>query len=174
MSQKINIDFYINSDLYYLKVLDFSDWGLIENKPSIIEITLPGFASPKTRYFDKKMVNIFNSITLDGTCTDCEAETPQTLLDGIYVIKVIGSPDTYFKELKYLKTDALQMEIDRVYIDSFSNPSRDLVIDKLAEIEFILKGAEAHLRYDMERECNMLFRQAQKLVERLIECKTCN
>jgi hypothetical protein len=174
MSQKISIDFDVKSDLYYLKVFDFSDWALIENRPSIIEVTLPGFATPKTRYFDKNKVNIFNSITLDGSCVECDSEDVQTLSDGIYIIKVIGSPSTYNKERKYLKTDLLQMEIDKIYIDSISNPSKDLIIDKLAEIDFILKGAEAHLRYDMEKECGMLFQQAQKLVDRLNDCKTCH
>ena len=175
MGQKINIDFDIKSDLYYIKVFDFSVWGLIESKPSIIEITLPGFSTPITKYFDKKKVNIFSSILLESTCTDCDNELPQVLSDGIYVVKIIGSPDKYNKELKYLKTDTIQMELDRIYIDSISgNVDIDLIRKKLNKIEFLLRGAEAHLRYDMERECSMLFDQAQKLTEDLIECKTCN
>lgn len=174
MSQKINIDFDIKSDLYYLKIFDFSDWGLIETRRSIIEITLPGFTTPVTKYFDKHKINIFNSIMLDSTCVDCASEEPQTLADGIYLITVKGSPSTYIKERKYLKSDLLQMEIDKIYIDSMSNSDKNLIIKKLTEIEFLLKGAEAHLRYDMERECSMLFEQAQKEVRRLTECKDCN
>lgn len=175
MGQKINIDFDIKSDLYYIKVFDFSVWGLIESKPSIIEITLPGFSTPVTKYFDKFKVNAFSSILLDSTCVDCDEAEPAVLSDGIYVIKVIGSPDKFNKELKYLKTDSLQMEIDRIYIDAISgNTDKDLIMKKLNFIEFLLRGAEAHLRHDMERESRMLFEQAQKLTEDLIECKTCD
>lgn len=174
MGQKINIDFEIKSDLYYIKVFDFSVWGLIDSKPAVIEITLPGFTTPKVKYFDKHKVNIFSSILLDSDCVECQNETPSVLQDGIYVVKVKGSPETYNKELKYLKTDSIQMDIDRIYIDGISgNTDYDLIMEKLSFIEFLLKGAEAHLRYDMERECRMLFEQAQRLTKDLIECKEC-
>jgi hypothetical protein len=170
---KINIDFEVRSDLYYLKVLDFSVWGLTEKKPSIIEITLPGYTLPSVYYFDKHKTNLFQSITLDQQCVNCTEEPLQPLLDGIYIFTVKASPSTFFKIKKFLKTDSIQMDIDRIYIDSFTNQSRELIINKLSEIEFILKSAEANLRYDLERECMMLYDQARKMVDKLNDCSNC-
>jgi hypothetical protein len=170
---KINIDFEVRSDLYYLKVLDFSVWGLSETKPAIIEITLPGYAKYVTHYFDKHKTNLFQSITLDQNCVNCSEESTQPLLDGIYLFTVKASPSTFYKTRKFLKTDSIQMDIDRIYIDSFSNQSRELIINKLSEIEFLLKSAEANLRYDLEKECMMLFEQARKMVDKLNDCSNC-
>lgn len=174
MSQAVNIDFDIKSDLYYLKVFDFSYWALLENKPSIIEITLPGYTEPFTKYYDKNKLNIFNSFSFNLNCIDCTSSELQTLPDGIYIIKVIGSPSSFNKELKFLKTDSIQSEIDKIYIDSFRNQDRKLIIDKLTEIEFLLSGAEAHLREDLESEAGMIFQQVVKKVEKLKNCKTCH
>ena len=170
---KINIDFEVRSDLYYLKVLDFSVWGLAENKPAIIEITLPGYVKNVTHYFDKHNTNIFQSITLDQNCVNCAEETTQPLLDGIYLFTVKASPSTFYKTRKFLKTDSIQMDIDRIYIDSFTNQSREIIINKISEIEFLLKSAEANLRYDLEKESMMLYTQARKMVDKLNDCSSC-
>lgn len=167
------IDFDIRSNLYHLKVEDYSDWGTIENQPSIIEITLPGYSSVKTHYFDKHAINVFHSINLISSCTDCSDEEKIPLPDGIYVIKVIGSPSTYNKELKYLKTDSLQMKIDKIYIDTVNSKNRESLKNKLTEIEFMLNSAEAHLRWDNETEARMLYDQIVREVEKLTDCKTC-
>lgn len=169
----INIDFEVRSDLYYLKVLDFSIWGLTETRPSIIEITLPGYSRYITHYFDKHKTNLFQSITLDQHCVNCTDEDLKPLSDGIYVFTVKASPSTFFKTRKFLKTDSIQMDIDRIYIDSFNNQSRELIINKISEIEFLLKSAEANLRYDLERETMMLYDQARKMVDKLNDCSNC-
>jgi hypothetical protein len=175
MSQKVNIDFDIKSDINYLKIIDLSDWSLIQNKPSIIEILVPGFSTPVTYYFDKGKTNVFNSINLVLQCPDCLDEEPQALPDGVYIITVIGSPSSYTKEIKYLKTDELRMKIDKLYISKLKDnkkPSQD-IIDKLLEFDFMINGAEAHLRYDMEKEAGALYQYILNNVEKTIECKTC-
>jgi hypothetical protein len=171
--KNVNIDFDVMSDLYYLKVFDFSTWAHIEKKPSIIEITLPGYETPHTAFFDKNKVNIYNSIMLYANCTNCPEASINILPDGIYIVKVTGSPSSFYKERKYLKTDSIQKEIDKIYIEAITNKERVQIVDKLAEIEFLLNAAGAHLRYDMERESRICFEQAQRLVEKLTECKNC-
>lgn len=177
---KISLDFEVKSDLYYFKIFDFSNWGVIAKSPSIIEILRPGYTNPITKYFDKNKVNLLNSIMLDMNCINCDTDPLLILEDGIWVFTLKGSyandsvSNPYTKEHKFLNTTNIQMEIDKIYIDSFSHNHREHVIDKLTEIEFFLKSAESHLRYDMERESMMCFEQAQKLVKRLTECKTCN
>jgi hypothetical protein len=177
---KINLDFEVKSDLYYLKVFDFSNWATIAKSPSIIEILRPGYTNPVIKYFDKNKVNIFNSIMLDANCINCDTDPLLVLEDGIWVFTLRGSHSPgsdrskFSKEHKFLNTSNIQMDIDRIYIDSLSHPNRGHIIDKLTEIEFFLKAAESHLRYDMEKEAAMCFEQALKQTARLIECKTCD
>lgn len=171
----INLDFDITSDLYFLKVFDRSVWGVIENSPAIFEITKPGFSSKIVKYFDKGKVTMFNSMILDGTCVDCADDALTPLSDGIYEFKLIGSPSSYFKELKYLKTDEIRMNMDRLYINGTQSDSpfkRDFA-EKMLEIEFYIKGAEANLRWDREKEAGKLFEVAVTLVEQLKNCKYC-
>lgn len=169
---KILIDFDIKSDIYYLNVIDFSNWGLIKDKPAIIEVTLPGFKTPITKYFDKNKNNILNSILLGVACETCPTDEQRTLDDGIYVITVKGSPENFSKTLKYLKTDLTRMRLNKLYIESDCNcvKSDPNIFEKIVEIEFMLKGAEAHLAFDMEKEAGMLFKQAQTLLDDLLAC----
>lgn len=174
MPAKLDIDFSVYSDPYYLKIVDLSSWELIENLPSIIEITLPGYENPITKYFDKHKVNIHHSISLGINCTEECGETEKvTLPDGIYKVKVTGSPSTYSKEIYYLKTDLFNMEIDKVIIEYLNIKNKEGFTNKLTEVEFLLKGAEAHLRFDDISTAGKLFEQAQQMVEDLKECKSC-
>jgi hypothetical protein len=174
MSNKIDIDFLVTSTPYFLKVLDLSNWGLIVNEPAIIEITVPGYTGHVTRYFDKGKSNIFNSNLLDTSCQEgCLDVENMSLLDGIYTIKVIGSPSTYNKQYYYLKTDLFDMEVDKIYIDNLNNRNRIYLVNKLTEIEFIAKAAGAHLRFDDITSAGMLFEKAQDMVEDLKNCSHC-
>ena len=174
MPNKLNVDFSVYSDPYHLKIVDLSAWELIENLPSIIEITLPGYENYITKYFDKHKVNIHHSISLGVNCEgECGEVDKVTLPDGIYKIKVIGSPSTYNKESFYLKTDLFDMEIDKVIIDYFNTKNKNNFIDKLTQVEFLMKGAQAHLRFDDISTAGKLFEQAQQMVEDLKECKSC-
>jgi len=174
MSKKIDIDFSVNSNPYFLKVCDLSYWGLIVNDPSIIDITLPGYTDCVTKYFDKGKVNIFNSNLLGINCCDtCPESENETLPDGIYTIKVTGSPSTYFKTYHYLKTDLFDMEVDKIYIDNLNKRDRKDLIDTLTQIEFLVKSASAHLRFDDISMAGMLFEKAQEMVEDLKNCSNC-
>lgn len=169
---KINIDFSIHSSPYYLKVLDLSEWGVIEGKPSIIEIQTPGNEKCVTKFFDKNKLNVFNSNMLNINCEGQEGLT--TLPDGIYTITVTGSPETFTKELKYLKTDLHDMEVDKILIDNIQDIGKEVFEKKMTRIEFLKRGAEAHLRYDLVEMAGMLFEKAQELVEDIKECTTCD
>jgi hypothetical protein len=171
---KTNIDFLVHSNPYWLNVLDFSYWGLIENKPSIIEVTLPGYATPVVKYFDKFKNNGFNSILLEINCeSECGDVNLVTLPDGIYTITVKGSPSKFQKTYHYLKTDLLQMELDKILISAIDTDQYYKIDSKLIEIEFLLKGAEAHLRSDLIRVAGNMFQKAVELTEKLRDCKTC-
>ncbi len=171
----INIDFDVTSDLYFLKVFDRSNWGIIANGPSIIEITQPGFKTPTVFTFDKGVVSMYNSVSLDSTCVNCADQELIVLSDGIYDIKVKGSPDTYNKDIKYLKTDELRMNLDRLYINSLNSdsPFKEDFAKKMMEMEFLLKGAEANLRWDNETLCGKLFELVVSKAEALKNCKYC-
>lgn len=175
MSYKIDIDFAVFSNPYFLKIMDLSAWGNIGEQPSAIEVTLPGYESCITRPFDKYKTNILNSILLEINCAgECGEVEKVTLPDGIYKIKVIGSPSKYFKEYYYLKTDMYDMEVDKVYIDSLNTKDKSNLINTLSEMEFLVKGAEAHLRFDDINTAGSQFEKALDMVDDLKNCKNCN
>lgn len=171
---KPTIDFHIASDAYNLIISDFSDWNIIESKPSIIEITLPGDSTPVKKYFDKNKVVTFTSITLDINCgPDPTVYEKLTLPDGIYTIKITGSPDKFNKERKYLKTDNVQLEIDKLVIDAFEKNCVDKIEKKLTEINMLLVAAKAYLRYDNIKTSELIFDQVSDMVDDLKDCNTC-
>jgi hypothetical protein len=174
MTGKVNIDFSINSSVYFIGICDLSEWGLIVNEPAIIEITLPGYSRCITKYFDKKLVNVFNSKTLEINCVDdCGESENLSLPDGIYKFKVIGSPSKFNKTHYYLKTDLLQMDIDTLYIDNFDSRNKKDFINKLTEVEFLLKSAESFLRKDLVNDAGQIYQVVKDMVEDLKNCKNC-
>lgn len=169
------IDFHVHSTPYHLSIYDYSEWELIEDKPSIVEITLPGHRKALTKWFDKKKVNVYNSILLELNCFDeCTDPEITTLPDGIYTIKVIGSPSTFYHEKKYLKTDLLLMELDKIYIENPHQNDNESFLNQLAQIEFFLRSASAHLKYENVKMASEFFTQASDLVDRLKNCKECH
>lgn len=171
----INIDFNITSDPYWLRIADYSGWGVIENQPSIVEVTVPGYSTFVTRYFDKHKANALNSITLEVNCStgDCEDVDLVTLPDGIYTITVKGSPSTYSKERYYLKTDLFDMEVDKVIITAIDSGKYMDIEQELVEIDMLKAGAESNLRMDRIKEAGLLFSQASKQIDKLKNCKKC-
>jgi len=170
---KIDVDFYVGSNPYHLFMTDISEWGVIADSPSIVEITLPGSDKCIVKYWDKGKVNVANSNTLNLTCPTCTDANKVTLHDGIYKIVVKGSPETYSRTRYYLKTDLLDMEVDKLIL-SYPKYYKDVDFSKkLTEIEALIRGAEANVRFDNLRLAGLAFQAAQEAVERLGNCKGC-
>jgi hypothetical protein len=176
MSKKINIDFDIldTKNPKYFSIVDQSEWGLIENNTSYIEITLPGYSKPVTKYFDKKAVNTYNAYTLEILCIeDCSGGCYEAIPDGIYHITVRSTCNKYFTTKKYLKTTILELELDKIIIANIKcdkAPSKGIE-NKITEIEFLIKAAKAHLRYDNINEAGQLYTKACSEIEKIKDCK---
>ena len=174
---EINIDFQIftTHDPKVITVRDTSVWAQLENKPSIIEVLLPGEIIPVVHYFDKYRDNIFNSHMLGLLCSTCSENQFINLPDGIYHFTVKGSPDTFNLTRQYLKTDSTRLDLDK-FISSIdfncSDFSKD-VVNKIQTINFYLEAAESNTRMgDYSTAQDLLFR-AQKMISRLQGCKVC-
>lgn len=172
MSKKINIDFDIidTKNPYFLSIIDHSFWGNIKSNTSYIEITKPGYSKPIVKYFDKNSVNTYNSFHLELSCIDeCSDKCYEAIPDGIYCITVRSTCEKYYNSKKFLKTTLLELELDK-YILSKIN-CRDFIDktgqDKITEIEFILKAAKAHLRYDNISDAQDLFTKACEKLNKL-------
>ena len=175
MSIKLDFQVIETHDPKILMIADSSDWGVIEGKPSIIEIVLPGEELPVTQYFKQKKLNIFNSSNLGLSCSECGDSKLIELPDGIYFIKIKGSPDSYFFERSYLKTDNTRLSLDK-YIMSITNKCTDYskeVMDKIQKAIFYLEAAESNARLENYCQSQDLLFSAQKLIENLSKCKTC-
>ena len=138
--ENTDIDFQVINTLdpRVMPIADTSEWGQIEGKASIIEVILPGEESPIINYFDKSKINIMNSSNLKLICTvDCAEVELINLPDGIYEITVKGSPDTFFKTRKYLRTTLTQLELDKIFIQlNLTCKEKDTnILDTLYNIE---------------------------------------
>lgn len=174
----IELDFQVldTKDPRILPIFDSSIWGHIENKPAIIEIILPGEKNPIVHYFNKKQINIFNSINLNLNCIDeCGGEELLDLPDGVYTITLKGSPDDFFMTRKYLRTNLLQLELDKAFI------RLNLLCDKgelselklLTDITLLIRAAEANVRFDNIGMASKLYTKSRDLLEQLKNCKGC-
>jgi hypothetical protein len=180
MISKIQIDFQIidTGDPRVLMIADNSLWGQIENKPKVVEITLPG-NDPKTdsiaHYFQPYQINSFNSETLGLTCdTDCPVEYSE-LPDGVYTITVKGSPEKYQLTRKWLKVDSTQLELDKLFITYYNSckENNKCFKDLITDIQMLIDGAKASVRFDDVCKAQELLYRAQELTERVKRCKKC-
>lgn len=170
---KVNIDFQIidTSDPRYMIIADTSEWGGIEGKPAVIEIQVPGVVEPAIHYFDQKSVNVFNSITLGVNCVTCGLEEME-LPDGIYEVELKGSPSKYNQKRQYLRTTSTELELDRLLVQQIDNTFKldTKVVEKIMEIEVLLKTAKAHVRFRSNEKAHQLFLRVQKLIKEMDGC----
>ena len=171
--ENISLDFQVfgTNDPKLLVVVDTSIWGIIEDKPSIIEITPPNTTKMVTYTFEKGKTNIFNSSNLLLSPVGVYNE----LSDGIYQITIKGSPDSNCKSRDYLKTDQIQAELDNLYI-SFGFTENEKTKEKRRqnlEIESLIKTAEAYLRRGKTYDATVFFKRAIKYLDNYNNCKTC-
>lgn len=170
----IKFHMYSDGDPKKLIVVDESSWGALRNYPSMIYIKIPGFKDEVSYYLGKNQVNIFNSVTLGLNCVEpgdplCFFDLP----DGVYDITV-KSGDFYCNK-KYLKTDQIQMDIDKIYSRSClsCNALSDELIKHINEAEIMLRGAEANTRLGNFESAHMLIDRVATIVDRASECKQC-
>lgn len=172
---KINLDFEVIStnNPKTLRVADQSEWGILADRPAIIEIIPPGEENPYTYYLGKNQLNVFNSKTL-GINPGREGGF-ENLKDGIYDITIKGSPSSYSINRKYLKTDSMRLNIDKVWARStvLCDHEDDDAVEKIKEIEFLLVAAEANTRLGNFEEVKQLYEKAEKLLYVLNNCENC-
>lgn len=173
---KINIDFQVvvSGDPKYLLIVDTSNWVHIETKPSIIEISLPGYTNPKVLSFYKSKVNIFNSTTLGYTCeANCEEELID-LPDGIYKIVVKGSPDTFYKERYIIRNEKLKYDFAKFVVE---NGVKNMVVnesffesEQYRNIKANTELSESFIYDGKINEANYHLKEAQNLLEKYQDC----
>lgn len=170
MKPNIEIDFRVTSDLYFLHIHDLSCWGIAKEKPAVIEITMPGYSKPVKRYFYKEDTS-YNAASLDMICDDVcpTVELP----DGVYHILIKASPDKFFAEYDYLKTDILQRDFDVAYIESLNSDCKDCKRKDLLNIEFQKKVADAYIRKGLIKDASFAYKTARKEIDKIIKCKNC-
>ena len=97
------------------------------------------------------------------------------LPDGIYDIKIIGSPSTYNFSRKYLKTDLIRRRLDRLWIKTdilCEDKDKDL-INKIQEMETLMAVAEANVRLDNIKAAHEIIDRVGELLEMATNCVDC-
>ena len=174
----INIDFnVIEVDNHKtLLIADNSNWSVIENEPSIIEITLPGMRNPVVNYFDKKSINNFNSVNLNLSCVGggCDELEWTELPDGVYTICVKGSPSKFQETKNYFRTNKIRERFDLLIINSNIGCEENKVDFKdIMDIEMLIKSAEANTRFGDINSASRDYQLAVKMLAKQSKCKDC-
>ncbi len=175
---KIIIDFQVfdNENPKVLIVDDSSLWKHIEDNPSIIEITLPGESEPRVITFGKNRRNIFTSVILGISCfEDCEENDYVDLPDGVYTITVKGSPDSFNKTRKFLKTSLLELELKQLFVTQgleCKDVSKSF-LELKQEVDLYLKGAKSNITFNNSQKAFDLYNRACDAMQKLKDCKPC-
>lgn len=170
----LNFEVVSTNNPMTLRVADQSEWGILSERPAIIEITAPGKKDPAVYYLGKNQINVFNSKSLFINPDDCDFKFVP-LPDGVYNIKIKGSPSSYSFERKYLKTDSIRLNIDKIWARAgiLCEHENEEIIDKLKEIEFVLVASESNLRLGNVIESKNLYEKAERLMYVLNNCEDC-
>lgn len=172
----INLDFEVigSYNPKTLRVADQSEWGILADRPAIIEIKRPGSEKVYTYYLGKNQLNVFNSKTL-GVNPGAPANDFVDIPDGIYDITIKGSPSSYSVNRKYLKTDSMRLNIDKVWARAgiLCEDEDDEIIEKIKEVEFVLTVAESSMRLGNFDTVQQLMDKAQHLIDIINDCKYC-
>ena len=172
----INLDFEVigSYNPKTLRVADQSEWGILADRPAIIEIKRPGSEKVYTYYLGKNQLNVFNSKTL-GVNPGTPANDFVDIPDGIYDITIKGSPSSYSANRKYLKTDSMRLNIDKVWARAgiLCEDEDDEIIEKIKEVEFVLTVAESSMRLGNFDTVQQLMDKAQHLIDIINDCKYC-
>jgi hypothetical protein len=174
--QKIEVDFQVlkTYDPKKLLIADTSQWSHIIDKPAIIEITLPGSKNAHVNYIDKKnTILVFNSSLLGINCgAGCEEELLE-LPDGIYYIKVKGSPDTFFKERYYMRSERLQLNLDKIYTTlgfDINRQDRETA-ETLWECKLLIEAADASCRRGEIPMAVDYYKSAKRIIDSNLNCE---
>lgn len=177
----IKLDFdVIGSNPMNLLVVDKSEWGILGDRPAIVEISYNHNES-KTFYLGKNQVNVFDSNTLDFYENEPQkglrdAREFKPLPDGLYSITIIGSPSDYIFSRDYLKTDMMRLWMDRLWADAYNmdEQERKERTEKIKEVEFLILAAEAHMRLGQSYMAEGIFNTAIEVATRLFNCGECS
>ena len=171
LNPNINFQVLETKDPDVIMIADSSNWGVIEGKESIIEITVPNSSKVKTFYFDKKKVNIFNSSLLGTSGEGIITALP----DGVYTIKVIGSPDSFYECKDYLKNDSTKLKLYKELCalgsdcDEISDKKRDEIVQQFLNIEI---SEACAVTGDMKGAAETLKKVNEDLIK-IDDCKDC-
>lgn len=175
----INIDFnVIEVDNHKtLLIADNSNWSVIENEPSIIEITLPGMRTAVVNYFDKKSINNFNSVNLNLSCVGggCDELEWTELPDGVYTICVKGSPSKFQETKNYFRTNKIRERFDLLIINSNIGCEGSSKVDfkEILDIDMLIKSTEANTRFGDINSASKDYQLASKMLDKYSKCNDC-
>lgn len=168
---KINLNFHVlnTGEPNELIVMDTSVWGVIEDKPAIIEIVVPGSIKTRTYNFVKGKTNVFNSSNL----LISNVGEYKGLADGVYGITLKGSPDTYCKHRYFLKTDKIKLLIGDLYLEDFYSCEnvKDNKLKILRNINLDLATAEILTSKGDTKKASIILSDVYKRVRDYIRCR---
>lgn len=172
-----NINFLVltENDPQTLCILDISKYLNLSNSVTNLLIKIPGAKNYETYTVQKNKLNYFNSNTLHISCVQkCGEQEYQDLPDGIYHIILESTPNSFRKERWYLKTDALRLKVDKIYLkQALEYDPKSTVVKELRDFEFMLQASESATKQGDYKTAQKYLKIAQELANKNSECKNC-
>ena len=179
MDLSIQLDFTIFNqvDPKRIYLVDLSNWGVAESKPSYLQIFPPGVEKPFNVNFVKKDFTILNSVNLGLNCvtTGCGKQEFLNLPDGVWEFCLQSGFEDINISKFYLRTDNLRIELDKLYIKSsdIQYNSENSIIKDLLKVEWLINIAHSFTRDGNIVETKRAYEEALKELEKYKVCKNC-
>lgn len=160
---------------YTLVLGDVTDYGTFNITSPTRVITPPGF-SAKSIVYVPSTVEVYDSLSLGITCSDCGKST---IPDGIWTIKQSVNPaNVYFVEKTFLKVDKFYEKFDAAYLKldimQCDGQLKSQQEKDLNNIEFYIQGAIAAANKCATKRSMELYRKAVEELDKFIKNQTCH
>lgn len=174
ITDKINLNFHHipTGDPTELVIVDTSIWGALENRPSIIEVTVPGSTVPVILELQKNQVKIYKSNNLRLSPDSNYINLP----DGLYKVTIKGSPDTNVITKYIQKTDKLRSDLAQIYLklDIYEDLEDKQEKQDIQDIKLLIESSEILAGRGRIEESSLRLKEAKRRVDRYINCETCD
>lgn len=153
-------------------VVDDSVWGVIEDEDATLSVQAPGRTNYIDFEFEKYSATVINAIDLGFQSSTIDDNNLMDLPDGVYHVKLTGTPSSYFKEKVVLRTDIVKYNLLRILASTMSNCNdvSNYNQNQFMKVWFLIMAAEAAVLLGDWCKADLLYNQAVKQLENL-NCK---
>jgi hypothetical protein len=164
MQIDLNLEVLHPKSCKYLTVLDTSFYPVTPDNASLT-IVPPGYEQSFLFDFGIRKANIYNSNSFGITTADSLNDLP----DGLYTFHYVTCPTTVDCDFYHMRTCKIRCRLAAQWAKYIVGCDNTRVLQDLSEIDFLVKGAEAHADLCNPDKATELYIKANELLQRIEE-----